>query len=184
MGPLVRVTYSGLTQIVFILDRVKSSSYDCPAKIPVDLCSNVSCFTCFSSGSSSPKVAEFCPTLHLVYFKAWAYASTCALSSFHSLPCDIFVQKVVPQMEKLSLSVIAFKDLSVSRVLFRKNSPIVIPQVAHQAPDTCFHMESLRFTPPLCNYYHSPLTWDSQFSSTFQVGETTRKGVLDLFLER
>jgi hypothetical protein len=35
-GPLFRVTYSGLTQSVFILDRVKSSSCDCPEKIPVD----------------------------------------------------------------------------------------------------------------------------------------------------
>jgi hypothetical protein len=38
----------------------------------VDVCSNASCFTCFSSGSSSPEVAEFCPTLRLVYFIAWA----------------------------------------------------------------------------------------------------------------
>jgi hypothetical protein len=69
----VRVTYSGLTQSVFILDRVKSSSCDCPAKIPVD--SNVSCFSyfpSFTSGSSSLKVAEFCPTLRLVYFIARA----------------------------------------------------------------------------------------------------------------
>jgi hypothetical protein len=72
MGPLVRVTYSGLTQSVFILDRVKSSSCDCPAKIPVAVDSNASFFTCFSSGSSSPKVAEFCPTLRLVYFIAQA----------------------------------------------------------------------------------------------------------------
>jgi hypothetical protein len=70
MGPLIRVTYSGLSQIVFRLDRMKSSSFDCLPKIPVD--SNASCFTCFSSGSSSPKVAEFCPTLHLVYFIAQA----------------------------------------------------------------------------------------------------------------
>jgi hypothetical protein len=34
--------------------------------------SNARCFTCFSSGSSSPKVAEFCPTLRLVYFIAQA----------------------------------------------------------------------------------------------------------------
>jgi hypothetical protein len=72
MGPLVRVTYSVLTQSVFILDRVKSSSCDCPEKIPVDMYSNARCFTCFSSGSISPEVAEFCPTLRLVYFIAWA----------------------------------------------------------------------------------------------------------------
>jgi hypothetical protein len=70
MGPLVRVMYRGLTESVFILDRVKSSSCDCPAKIPVD--SNASCFKSFSSGSSSPEVAEFCPTLRLVYFIAQA----------------------------------------------------------------------------------------------------------------
>jgi hypothetical protein len=68
MGPLVRVTYSCLTQSVFRLDRVKSSSCDCPEKVPVDVCSNASCFTCFSSGGSSPEVAEFCPTLRLVNF--------------------------------------------------------------------------------------------------------------------
>jgi hypothetical protein len=67
MGSLVRVMYSGLTHSVFILDRVKPSSCDCPAKIPVDVCSNASCFTC-----------------------------SCALSSVYSLPCDNFVQKVVP----------------------------------------------------------------------------------------
>jgi hypothetical protein len=37
---LVRVTYSGLTQSVFRLDRVKSSSCDCPAKISVDIYPN------------------------------------------------------------------------------------------------------------------------------------------------
>jgi hypothetical protein len=71
MGPLVRVTYSSLFQSVFILDRVKSSSCDCSSKIHVAVDSNASCFTCFSSGSSSPEVAEFCPTLRLVYFIAW-----------------------------------------------------------------------------------------------------------------
>jgi hypothetical protein len=95
MSPLVREMYSGLTQSVFRLDIVKSISCDCPAKIPVDVCSNASCFTCFSSGSSSPEVAEFCPTLRLVYF------ITCALSSVYSLPCDNFVQKVVSQVKKL-----------------------------------------------------------------------------------
>jgi hypothetical protein len=114
--PLVRVMYSGLTEISFRLDRVKSSSCDCPAKIPVD--SNASCFTCFSSGNSSPEVAEFCPTLRLVYLTAQAYASTCALSSIYSLSCNNFVQKVVPKVKKLFVA--AIKDLYLSRVLFRK----------------------------------------------------------------
>jgi hypothetical protein len=61
----VRVTYSGLTQSVLRLDRLNSSSCDCPENIPVD--SNARCITSFSSGSSSPEVAEFCPTLHLDY---------------------------------------------------------------------------------------------------------------------
>jgi hypothetical protein len=68
----VRVGYSGLTLSVFILDRVKSSSCDCPVKVPVDLCSNASFFKSFCYGSSSPEVTEFCPTLRLVYFIAWA----------------------------------------------------------------------------------------------------------------
>jgi hypothetical protein len=71
LGPL-RVMYSGLTQNVFRLDRVKSSYCDCPEKKPMEVCSNASCFTCFSSGSSSSEVAEFCLNLHLVYFIAWA----------------------------------------------------------------------------------------------------------------
>jgi hypothetical protein len=71
-GPLGEVPYSGLTQSVVILDRVKSSSCDCPANITVDVDFNASCFTCFSTGSSSPEVAEFCPTLRLVYFIARA----------------------------------------------------------------------------------------------------------------
>jgi hypothetical protein len=33
----VRTTYSTLTQSVFILDRVNSSSYDCSEKMSVDL---------------------------------------------------------------------------------------------------------------------------------------------------
>jgi hypothetical protein len=40
MVPLVRVTYSGLTQSVFRIDRVNYTSCDCPEKIPVDVCSN------------------------------------------------------------------------------------------------------------------------------------------------
>jgi hypothetical protein len=70
MGHLARVTYSGLTQSVLRLDGVKSSSCDCPEKIPVD--SNDSCFTCCSSGTSSPEVAEFRPTFRLVYVIAQA----------------------------------------------------------------------------------------------------------------
>jgi hypothetical protein len=69
MGPLVRVAYSGLTQSVFILDRVKSSSCDCPAKIPVTVDSNASCFTCFSSGSTHPKLRSF------VQLCAWSILS-------------------------------------------------------------------------------------------------------------
>jgi hypothetical protein len=78
----VRVMYRGLTQSVFILDRVKSSSCDFPSKIPVDVNvdvdvdvdvdSNARCYTCFSSGSSSPKVVEFYLILRLVHIISWA----------------------------------------------------------------------------------------------------------------
>jgi hypothetical protein len=67
MGPLVSIAYSGLTQSVFRWDRVKSSSCDFSAKTPVD--SDAGHFF-LSSGSSSPEVAEFCPTLCLVFFIA------------------------------------------------------------------------------------------------------------------
>jgi hypothetical protein len=39
----------------------------------------------------------------------------------------------------------------------------------------CFHVGLLRFTPPLCNYSHISSTWDLQFSSASQLGESTRK---------
>jgi hypothetical protein len=66
-GPLVRVMYSGLTQSVFRLNRVNSSSCDYSEKIPVDVYSSASCFTSFSSGGSSPEVVDFWLTLSLVY---------------------------------------------------------------------------------------------------------------------
>jgi hypothetical protein len=65
----VRVMYSELTQRVFRLNRVKSSSCDCPAKIPVDLDSNASCIKTFSSGSSSSKLRGF------VQLCAWSMLS-------------------------------------------------------------------------------------------------------------
>jgi hypothetical protein len=73
------------------------------------------------------------------------------------------------------LFVTAFKELYVSRVIFRKISPIDIPQAAHQALGTCIHVGFLRFTPPLCNYYLRPSTWDLQFSSASQLRASTRK---------
>jgi hypothetical protein len=106
--------YRGLIQSVLRLDRVNSSSCDYSEKILVYLCSNASCLTPFSSGISSPEVAEFCPALRLVYDITRVSASTCAFSSVYSLPCNNFVQKVVSQVENLSIFVIAFKDLCVS----------------------------------------------------------------------
>jgi hypothetical protein len=70
------------------------------------------------------------------------------------------------------LSVKAFKDWYVSQV---PKNPIIIPQEAHQALGMCFHMGFLRFTPPLCGYYHSPSTWYLQFFSASQLGVSTRK---------
>jgi hypothetical protein len=69
-GPLMRVTYSGLTQRLFRLDRMKSSPCDIPAKIPVEY--NSCCFKSFSTGITSHEVALFCPTLCLVYVIAQA----------------------------------------------------------------------------------------------------------------
>jgi hypothetical protein len=140
MGPLVRVTYSNLTQSVFRLDRVNSSCCGCPANIPVAFDSNASCFNCFSSGSSSPEVAEFCPTLLLVYFIARASASTCALSSVYSLPCNNFVQKVVPQVKNSVSLLRLLRTCTCPWFFFRKNSPIFIPQAAHPALGMCFHV--------------------------------------------
>jgi hypothetical protein len=74
-APLVRITFSVLTQSVIRLYRVKSSSCDCPAKIHVDVYSNASCFTCFSSDSSSPEVAGFCPNLPWSWARAFTWDS-------------------------------------------------------------------------------------------------------------
>jgi hypothetical protein len=59
IGPLVRVTYSGLIQSVLRLDRVKSSSCDFPEKIHVAVDSNASCVTSFSLVSSHPTLRRF-----------------------------------------------------------------------------------------------------------------------------
>jgi hypothetical protein len=53
----VRLTHSGMTQRVFRIDGVKTSSYEFLAKIPLDY--NSRCFGSFSSGNSSPEVADF-----------------------------------------------------------------------------------------------------------------------------
>jgi hypothetical protein len=58
---------------------------------------------------------------------------------------------------------------------FLRKKIIIIVQAAHQALGTCFHLELLRFNPPLCNYSRSPSTGDLQFSSTSQLGASTRK---------
>jgi hypothetical protein len=50
---------------------------------------------------------------------------------FCNLPCNNFVQNVLPQMIKLFVT--TFKDLFVSRV---PKNPIVIPQAFHQALGT------------------------------------------------
>jgi hypothetical protein len=46
------------------MDRVKSSSCDCPEKISVDVDSNSSCCTSFSFSSSSHEVAEIFPIVN------------------------------------------------------------------------------------------------------------------------
>jgi hypothetical protein len=66
--------------------------------------------------AAHPKLRSF------VILSAWSILSlglkpsTCALSSVYSLPCDNFVQKLVPQLKKLFVT--AFKDSYVSRILF------------------------------------------------------------------
>jgi hypothetical protein len=57
-APWVRVAYSSQTQ-------------KGPAKMSTSVDSNASCVTCFTSGVSSSKIAEFCSTLRLVYATAW-----------------------------------------------------------------------------------------------------------------
>jgi hypothetical protein len=137
MGPLVRVIYSGLIQSVFRLDRVKSSSCDCPEKIPVDSnASCFSCFTCFSSGSSSPEDAEFCPTC------AWCMVSLRPKPPLAHYPEFIVYLATILfkssfTSEKLSCFVTAFKDLYLSRV---PKNLIIIPQATHQALGMCFHV--------------------------------------------
>ena len=53
----------------------------------------------------------------------------------YSLPCNKFVQKVIPQVKKLSGT--AFKDLYVSQV---PKNPIVISTGSSPGPGTCFHV--------------------------------------------
>jgi hypothetical protein len=138
MDPLVRVIYSGLTQSVFRLDRVKFISCDCPEMIPVNLYSNASWFTSFSSGIISSEVAEVCPTLHLMLLlgpKSPPHLRTIQIS-YSSL------RQLCPKSSSTNekLFVTAFKDLYVSRL---HKIQIVIPQAAHQALGICFHMREV-----------------------------------------
>jgi hypothetical protein len=55
----VRVKYSGLTQSVFRVDRVKSSSCDCPAEIPVDVNSMPDAFIVLALVAAHPKLRCF-----------------------------------------------------------------------------------------------------------------------------
>jgi hypothetical protein len=140
--------------------------------IPVD--SNVRCFKSFSSGSSSPEILEFCPTLRLVYVIAWVQASTCALSSVYILPCNKFVQKVFPQVKKTLLRLLNI--CKYPGFLDTQSLPHqAAHQGAHQALGTCIHVRYLKYTPQICNYYHSPSMWGLQFFSDSQLEASTRK---------
>jgi hypothetical protein len=98
-----------------------------------------------------------------------------ALSRVYSLPCNNFVQKVVPHVKNsVSLSWL-LRTCTCPGLFFRKNSTIVIPQAAHQALGTCFHVRFLRITPPLWDYSRRPSTWDLQYSSASHLGASTRK---------
>jgi hypothetical protein len=88
MSPLARLPYCGLTQILFRMDRVKFSSCDYQVKILVAVDSNASCFRSFSSGSSSPKVAEFSLILCLVNVIAQTYTSTYTISYVYGFPWE------------------------------------------------------------------------------------------------
>ena len=64
----------------------------------------------------------------------------------------------------------AFKDLYVSQV---PKTQSLFQQAAHQALARALTRD-LRLTPPLCNYFCSPSTWDLQFSSASQLGASMR----------
>jgi hypothetical protein len=168
MVPLVGVMYSGLTQSVFRLDRVKFNSCGCTARsLWIKMPGAIRVLVLVAALSKLCSFVRLCAWSMLLLGPK---ASTCALSSVYSLPWNNFVQKLVPQVKKLFVT--AFKDLYVSRV---PKNLIVIPQVAHQALGMCSHVGFLRFDPPLCDYSHSPSTRGFQPSSASQLGASTRK---------
>jgi hypothetical protein len=132
MGPLLMIMYCGLTHWVFTMDRLIRALVTAQKRslwIPM---SEVIGFK--MSVSISTEVAVFCANWRLVYFFARAYASTCTLSSVYSPPCNIFVQKVTPQGEKLFARY--FKDLHVTWV---PKTPIIIPTGSTPWPGLVHH---------------------------------------------
>ena len=135
MGPLVRVTYSGLTQLVFRLDRVKSSSCDLPAK---DSCGfqMPAALRVLVLVSAHPKLRSF------VRLCAWFILSLGPKPPLAHYPAFIvcfatkFVQKVIPQVKKNSL-VRLLRTFTMSQV---PKNPIVISTGSSPGPGTCFHV--------------------------------------------
>jgi hypothetical protein len=151
MGPLVRVMYSGLTQSVFILDRVKSSSCDYPAKIPVDVYSNASCFTCFSSGSSSSKVAVLSDFALGLFYRLGLSLRLCTIQCLWSA-----LQQLCSKISSTSERLLRTCTCPVSK------KKIARPLFHRQLTRPWAHAFKcdLRFTPPICDYSRSPSTWD------------------------
>jgi hypothetical protein len=78
-------------------------------------------------------------------------------------------------VKKLSLFFTAFKELYMSRVLFKKKIAQLLFHRQLTRPRALAFTWDLRFTPPLCDYSRSPSTWDLLFSSASQLGASTRK---------
>jgi hypothetical protein len=165
MGPLVRVTYSSLTQRVFRLDRVKST-------VLVILQKRSLWIFALMPGA-----------LVAAHPKLWSFVRICAWS--------MLLLGLKPPVAHYPEFMICLETI-FSKKLFHKRkkyliwilractcpgfkNQVVIPQEAFQALGMCFHVGLQRFTPPLCNYSRSPSTWDLQFSSASQMGASTRK---------
>jgi hypothetical protein len=93
--------------------------------------------------------------------------------------------KKVAQQVKNSVSLLQLlRTCTCPGFFFRKNSRIIIPQAAHQALVTCFHVGFLRFTLSLCNYSRSPSKCIYSFLLPYSWERQRGNGVLGLGLER
>jgi hypothetical protein len=126
--------------------------------------------------SAHPKLQlmEFCPTFAWSILLLGPKPPLVHYQSVYSLTCNNFGQKVIPQVKNSLLRL--SKTCTCPRKKFHnvKNLSDCYPNGQLIRPRARAFTRDLRFNPPLCNHSRSPSTWDLQFFSASQLGESMR----------